>query len=47
MPPIAELPPRRLTAGERIWLVVLRGYLFLAAGLVLARIVSLAVAGHD
>ena len=47
MPPLAELPPRRLTAGERIWLVVLRGYLFLAAGLVLARIVSLAVAGHD
>jgi Mn2+/Fe2+ NRAMP family transporter len=47
MPPLTELPPRRLTAGERIWLVVLRGYLFLAAGLVLARIVSLAVAGHD
>jgi Mn2+/Fe2+ NRAMP family transporter len=47
MPPLSKLPPRRLTAAERIWLFVLRGYLFLAAGLVLARIVSLAVAGHD
>ena len=45
MPPWAELPPRRLTGGERLWLAVLRGYLFLAAGLVLARIVSLAMGG--
>ena len=45
-PPLAELPPRRLTIGERIWLVVLRTYLFVAAGLVLVRIVSLAVGGH-
>jgi Mn2+/Fe2+ NRAMP family transporter len=43
MPPLAELPPRRLGAGERLWLVVLRAYLFLAGGLVLARIVSLAL----
>jgi Mn2+/Fe2+ NRAMP family transporter len=47
MPPLSELPPRRLTAAERIWLFVLRGYLFVAAGLVLARIVALAIAGHD
>ncbi len=46
MPPLAELAPRRLSVGERIWLIVLRAYLFVAAGLVLARIVGLAIAGH-
>jgi Mn2+/Fe2+ NRAMP family transporter len=46
MPPLSELPPRRLTRAERVWLVVLRGYLLVAAGLVLVRIVSLAIAGH-
>jgi Mn2+/Fe2+ NRAMP family transporter len=45
MPPLAELPPRRLTAGERSWLIVLRGYLVVAAGLVLVRIVALAIGG--
>jgi NRAMP (natural resistance-associated macrophage protein)-like metal ion transporter len=45
MPPLAELPPRRLSRRERLWLIVLRAYLFLAAGLVLARIVMLAVSG--
>ena len=47
MPPLGELPPRRLTAGERLWLVVLRAYLFLAGGLVLVRILSLAILGRD
>jgi Mn2+/Fe2+ NRAMP family transporter len=47
MPPLSELPPRRLTIGERTWLTVLRGYLVLAAGLVLVRIVSLAIGGHS
>ena len=32
--------------GERIWLIVLRGYLFVAAGLVLVRIVSLATGAN-
>ena len=45
MPPLAELPPLKLGTAERVWLVVLRGYLFVAVGLVLARIVALAVAG--
>ncbi|HEY6259497.1 MAG TPA: divalent metal cation transporter, partial [Xanthobacteraceae bacterium] len=45
MPPLGELPPARLTNLNRIWLIVLRGYLIVAAGLVLARIVQLAVAG--
>ncbi|HZC96877.1 MAG TPA: NRAMP family divalent metal transporter [Bradyrhizobium sp.] len=42
MPPIDQLPPARLTTSNRIWLIVLRGYLVLAAGLVLVRIVLLA-----
>jgi Mn2+/Fe2+ NRAMP family transporter len=45
MPPLAELPPARLTTLSRVWLIVLRGYLVVAAGLVLARIVQLAIAG--
>jgi hypothetical protein len=45
MPPLNQLPPARLTALERIWLIVLRGYLLIAAGLVLIRIVMLATIG--
>ena len=45
MAPLDTLPPRHLTALDRIWLVVLRAYLVVAAGLVLARIVTLATAG--
>ena len=45
MPPLAELPPRRLILRERVWLIVLRAYLFVAAGLVLVRIVMLATGG--
>jgi Mn2+/Fe2+ NRAMP family transporter len=45
MPPLAELPPARLTLLNRVWLIVLRGYLVVAGGLVLLRIVQLATAG--
>ncbi|HLH96377.1 MAG TPA: Nramp family divalent metal transporter [Xanthobacteraceae bacterium] len=45
MPPLEELPPARLTPLSRAWLVVLRGYLVIAAGLVLVRIVQLSIAG--
>jgi hypothetical protein len=45
MPPLGELPPMRLTLLSRIWLIVLRGYLIVAAGLVLVRIVQLATVG--
>ncbi len=45
MPPLNQLPPARLTLLERVWLIVLRAYLVLAAGLVLLRIVQLAMAG--
>ena len=44
MAPLHALTPRHLTALDRIWLVVLRAYLIAAAGLVLARIVTLATA---
>ena len=46
MPPLDTLAPARLTRLSRVWMIVLRGYLILAGGLVLARIVSLAVSGH-
>ncbi len=41
MPPIAELPRPQLTVLNRAFLTVLRGYLFIAGGLVLVRIAQL------
>jgi len=46
MAPFAELPPARLTVLDRTWLIVLRGYLIIAAGLVLVRIALLVIPGH-
>jgi Mn2+/Fe2+ NRAMP family transporter len=47
MPPLAELPPRQLTALSRAWIIVLRGYLLVAGGLVLLRILELVrMGGH-
>jgi Mn2+/Fe2+ NRAMP family transporter len=43
MPPLDRLPPAQLTPLTRIWLAVLRGYLVIAGGLVLWRIVELAL----
>jgi Mn2+/Fe2+ NRAMP family transporter len=43
MPPLAELPPAKLSLQSRVWMVVLRGYLVIAAGLVLVRIAQLAM----
>ena len=43
MPPLHELPPARLTLLNRTWMIVLRAYLFVAAGLLLFKIVQLAV----
>jgi Mn2+/Fe2+ NRAMP family transporter len=45
MPPLDELPATRLTLRSRIWMFVLRGYLFVAGGLVLFRIFQLATVG--
>jgi NRAMP (natural resistance-associated macrophage protein)-like metal ion transporter len=44
MPPLSELPPAALSSASRIWMGVLRLYLVVAGGLVLVRIVSLALA---
>jgi NRAMP (natural resistance-associated macrophage protein)-like metal ion transporter len=44
MPPLDSLPPARLTLLNRIWLIVLRGYLAVAAGLLVAKLIQLAVA---
>lgn len=46
MPPLAALAPANLGRNEKLWLSVLRLYLALAAGLVLVRIVHLALAQH-
>ncbi|MDB5461215.1 MAG: manganese transporter [Caulobacteraceae bacterium] len=46
MPALDQLPPPRLTRSEALWMGVLRGYLLLAGGLVLVRIVQLAIARH-
>jgi Mn2+/Fe2+ NRAMP family transporter len=45
MPPLDQLKPARITPLGRVWMVVLRGYLVLAGGLVLARIIELAASG--
>lgn len=47
MPPLADLPPARLSLQSRVWMAALRGYLVLAGGLVLVRIVQLAIAGTE
>jgi NRAMP (natural resistance-associated macrophage protein)-like metal ion transporter len=46
MPPLALLTRPQLSAGRRLGLAVLRGYLVLAAGMVIVRVVQLALAGH-
>lgn len=43
MPPLASLPPAQLSRSSRIWMAVLRAYLVIAGGLVLVRIIQLAV----
>ncbi len=45
MPPLDELSPASLTPLKRLWMIVLRAYLIIAAGLVLVRIVQLATGG--
>ncbi len=47
MPPLQRLPPVRLSLQSRVWMLVLRGYLIAAVGLVLVRILQLAFnVGH-
>jgi len=44
MPPLPQLASNRITGATRIWMVVLRGYLVVAVGMVLFRLVQLALA---
>jgi uncharacterized iron-regulated membrane protein len=46
MPPLSELPRPELTTLNLAFLTVLRGYLFIAGGLVLVRIAQLIEGGH-
>ncbi|MGH3570510.1 MAG: NRAMP family divalent metal transporter [Pseudonocardiaceae bacterium] len=46
MPPLALLTRPTLSTGRRLGLSVLRGYLVIAAGMVIVRVVQLALAGH-
>ena len=46
MPPLDQLPPGKFSPIRRLWMGVLRGYLLVAAGLVLVRIVQLVGSGH-
>jgi len=43
MSPLSELPPKPMTPLTRVWMIVLRGYLAVAGGLVVVRIVQLAI----
>ena len=44
MRPLQQLAPSRITGATRVWMLVLRGYLLVAVGMVLFRIVQLALA---
>ncbi len=43
MPPLQQLEPNRITGATRVWMLVLRGYLLVAVGMVLFRIFQLAL----
>ena len=43
MRPLTQLLPVRLTAAKRLWMIVLRVYLLIAVGLVVVRVVQLAL----
>jgi Mn2+/Fe2+ NRAMP family transporter len=43
MPPLATLAPFEMSKSAKVWMFALRGYLILAGGLVLLRIITLAI----
>jgi hypothetical protein len=46
MPPLDELAPPRLSAGRRLCLMALSGYLVIAVAMVVVRVAQIALAGH-
>jgi hypothetical protein len=46
MPPLATLSPLKLSAMNRLWMLVLRGYLLFSVGLIVVRVTQLALAAH-
>ncbi|WP_207004911.1 Nramp family divalent metal transporter [Trinickia mobilis] len=42
MPPLEQLPKPNLTLSKRVWMGVLRGYLVIAVGLVIVKVVQMA-----
>ena len=45
MPALHQLAPARITLLNKVWMLVLRGYLVIAAGLLLFKLFQLATAG--
>ena len=45
MPALGTLAPVRLSISSRMWMLVLRGYLVVAAGLLIVKLVTLAISG--
>jgi Mn2+/Fe2+ NRAMP family transporter len=43
MPPLEELPPPKLTFATRLWMGSMRGYLVIAVGLVIVKVVQMAL----
>jgi Mn2+/Fe2+ NRAMP family transporter len=43
MRPLYQLTPTQLTGSTRVWMIVLRGYLVLAVGMVVIRVIQLAI----
>ena len=43
MPPLAQLTPNRISGATRAWMIVLRAYLLVAVGMVVFRVVQLAL----
>jgi Mn2+/Fe2+ NRAMP family transporter len=43
MPPLDELPPPKLTFTTRLWMGAMRGYLVIAVGLVIVKVVQIAM----
>ena len=43
MPPLETLVPAQLTLSKRVWTLVQRGYLVVAVGMVLVRVIQLAI----